>query len=872
MRRLTSVVLSLTLTGLSAGLAPYSAWGQVRVQAGAAASASRGLGTPVVAPTSLGAAPFAPSLPVSVTLSATLPLSPAPALQAAVSGSAAHAVPAAGLQAAARLEPSGAVAPAAFTPSLTQPSAQAAAFSPAAAVTAAPNAAAPAAAAVEGAARAGSGRKVAAESAATSFGTLFDGSAMRPTASVFGAGTQAAGRARPALNRAVEESAQPAPESAPAPAAAPLLEGRLDVSKYKLAWDLRLRRAAALTAHYGLMAAVPVILGVGLGLVPLAAGAAALGLSLVVERFETARANGVEELTEGDLRATRDLLLRHKRGEALTASEQATLETRAAPFEQLLTWAEGTVDYLTGRLGLDPQSAPRVWIDESSPDLHWAASVGGKLDKSGAIYMGVGFVLRPLERAVGVLAHEMGHLFFGDKGKFRERLRMHGGASGGFKTGMRDAGVATGAAALAHALMTGFALADPTFLLWGLASAAAALASAAAALLAGLAATRQEELRADHFSAWLTDGAWLAAFLTEEAGRGREPRGLWERWKDHVLSTHPAWETRVERLARYVRPEALREAVLPVSDSFWGLSGETQAVVRGADATLADALAARAKGTYDFRLYQGMDGALVVRAHPVMGARLDAAPDRAAAALIASVLADRFPGARVESVRSAAHPAVETLKESALGRELLKELAAEPIAVRWEVGAPGAARAALVLSGARPEIVLNWNVYWKASPKAQAAALAHELFHYKAWRKFRALGAPWLVSGGLEFEGLAQGVGYRVFAELGGAVSDDVETPSGPLFLNGLGRWARSTPVAEADYLREHGYSSVLKLSSLRARSGEELALELGEPDAALVEANLSAAWSYYESELRAERVWAAAHPGAYLEARFLKR
>ncbi|TPW20258.1 MAG: hypothetical protein FD126_1869, partial [Elusimicrobia bacterium] len=29
MRRLTSVVLSLTLTGLSAGLAPYSAWGQV---------------------------------------------------------------------------------------------------------------------------------------------------------------------------------------------------------------------------------------------------------------------------------------------------------------------------------------------------------------------------------------------------------------------------------------------------------------------------------------------------------------------------------------------------------------------------------------------------------------------------------------------------------------------------------------------------------------------------------------------------------------------------------------------------------------------------------------------------------------------------
>ncbi|TBR19400.1 hypothetical protein EPO15_14295 [bacterium] len=767
MRRLTSVVLSLILTGLSAGLAPYSAWGQVRAQAVTVGPAARGLGAAGVSPLAPSAVSFAPTLPTAISLSATLPLAPAPALRPS-------AAPAAAARAAVH-----AVAVSAFA-------------APVAAVAAAPAPLAqtfsPAAASLNAALPAREAAPVSAETEVSVSGKLFDGSFLRRGASEVGVGSQVAGRARPALNPALDETAEPAPEQAPAAAAAPLLEGRLDVSAYKLPWDLRARRAVALAAHYGLMAAVPVLLGVGLGLIPLAVGGAALGVRLISERVKTARANGADELTERDLRATRELLLRHKRGEVLSDAERADLETRAAPFEQLLTWAEGTVDYLTGRLGRDPQSAPRVWIDESSHDLHWAASVGGTLDKSGAIYMGIGFVLRPLERAVGVLAHEMGHLFFGDQGKFRERLRMHGGWSGGFKTGMRDALAGAGAAAAAKAVLVALSFADPSFLVWGLLWTAAAFASAAVALLAGLAATRQEELRADHFSAWLTDGSWLAAFLEDEAGRGREKRGRFGRWADHLLSTHPAWETRVERLTGYARPQALREAVLPVSDSFWGLSGETQAVVTGADASLAEALAARAQGSYDFRLYQGMDGALVVRAHPVFGARIDGSPDRAVAALLAAALADKFPGARIARVSTSLHPAVEALSGSALGRELLAELSSSPLTLRWEAGAPGAARSAFVATGPRPEVVLNSNVFWKASPKAQAAALAAELARYRAWRAKAELS-----------DALAEGTGARVFVELKGGAADDVETPSGPLFASAFTAWARRADLSPAE-------------------------------------------------------------------------
>ncbi|MDE2293390.1 MAG: hypothetical protein KGL53_15015, partial [Elusimicrobia bacterium] len=56
MRRLTSILLCLTLTAFSAGAAPYAAWGQVRVEAvpadaglpgaGAAALAIAGLHAP----------------------------------------------------------------------------------------------------------------------------------------------------------------------------------------------------------------------------------------------------------------------------------------------------------------------------------------------------------------------------------------------------------------------------------------------------------------------------------------------------------------------------------------------------------------------------------------------------------------------------------------------------------------------------------------------------------------------------------------------------------------------------------------------------------------------------------------------------------
>ncbi|MBI5596482.1 MAG: M48 family metalloprotease [Elusimicrobia bacterium] len=871
MRRALSIILSLALVGLSAGTAPTQAWAQFRVEAVSARPGMPGgtaaAGVAVQGPRSLSGAVVAP-----VSLSASLPLSPVPgAVPVRPAAASAAALPAA---------PSPASASAAALPTR----AQAAAKAPVAHAAPAPAARAPAGferlrEAFPG--KASTDRRPGAptrappaslESQAAGSRKLFDGSAMRPEGSAAPVSAALRGPRRSGLNAVSEEDAQVQAEGAPA-APAPLLEGRLDPGSFKLPTALKLTRAAALTAHYALLAAVPVLLAVGFGLVPAALGAAATMVRIAVQKAR-APANGSVSLSEAGLRETREQLLRMRRGEPLSAAERADLDERAAPFEQLLSWGEATVEYLTGRAGLDPQRAPRVWLDESSRDLHWAASVGGRLDKSGAIYLGVGFVLRPLERAVGVLAHEMGHLFFGDAGWLRERLRMRGGWDGGFRTGLQDAGTAAAGSVLAYAVLhAALFAADPTLLLTGLAWAAGAVLSAAAALLAGLAATRQEELRADWFSAWLSDPSWLAAYLRDEAGGGRAPRPMSERLTSHLLSTHPAWETRVEKLGSYSpKSQAIREAVLPVSDSAWGLSGDIQAVVRGADENLTVLMAQRAAGAFDFRLYQGMDGALVVRAHPARGPMLAAAPGPAFESLLASVLAEHYPAARVESARAFVHPAFETLRGSALGRELLAELAEAPVSVRWEASWPAdGPRAALNVTGEGAEVVLNAAVFWKASPKAVAAALAHELFHYKVLRRLRALGIGWLNLGGLEFERLAQGVGVRVFRELGGTAVDDVNGADGKgVYGSGFKRWARSEHESEVELLKAHGYSSFKSLASLTAMDSAALAAELGGTNTAeSVSASLDAVWDLYRAEARQERLWAAFHPAAVLSARF---
>ncbi|MBI2362117.1 MAG: M48 family metalloprotease [Elusimicrobia bacterium] len=867
MRRALSVALSLALVGLSAGTAPTQAWAQFRVEAVSARSGVPGgtaaAGVALQGPRSLSGAVVAP-----VSLSASLPLSPVPG-----------AVPARSAHASAAALPT-ASNPASASVAALPVRAQAAVKAPAAHAMPTPAArpaagfeklreAFPAPASAErGSAAPSRAPPVSLESQAAGSRKLFDGSSLRsegpasPVAAAFN------GLRRSGLNAVSEEGAGVPSEKAPA-APAPLLEGRLDPATLSLPAALKVRRAAALAAHYALLAAVPALLAVGFGVVPAAVGAAATLVRIAVQKAR-APANGAVPLSEAGLRETREQLLRMRRGEALSEAERAELDERAAPFEQLLTWGEATVEYLTGRVGLDPQRAPRVWLDESSRDLHWAASVGGRLD----IYLGVGFVLRPLERAVGVLAHEMGHLFFGDNGWLRERLRMRGGIDGGFRTGLVDAGTAAAGSVLAYAVLhAALFAADPTLLLTGLVWAAGAVLSAAAALLAGLAATRQEELRADWFSAWLSDPSWLAAYLRDEAGGGRAPRPMAERLGSHILSTHPAWEARVERLASYSpKSQPIREAVLPVSDSAWGLSGDIQAVVRGADENLTVLMAQRAAGAFDFRLYQGMDGALVVRAHPAKGPLLAAEPGPAFQSLLASVLAEHYPAARVESSRAFVHPAFETLGQSALGRELLAGLAQAPVSVRWEASwAADGPRAALNVTGDGAEVVLNAAVFWKASPKAVAAALAHELFHYKVLLRLRALGIGWMDLGGLEFERLAQGVGVRTFAELGGTPADDVNGADGKgVYGPGFKRWARSEHDSELELLKAHGYSSFKSLASLTAQDPADLAAELGGANTAQsVSAALGAVWELHQAETRQERLWSLLHPAAVLSARF---
>lgn len=864
MRRVFSVFLSLALVGLSAGLEPYAAWAQFRVEAvpvrggtvsGMAASGGVSDRGPAVTA----------SLPVSVVLQSVLPMGPVP-----------HIVHAAASAPAPIAPPAVALAPA-IAPRVMGPQALAVplvqnvpAVSPAGDAQGVLRAIAG-----ETAKNQAEKKPLSLAAGAASSAHMFDGAVLRPAGTTPAVGAEVAGRARRSrLNAVVEKSSQPA-EEIPVAAPAPLLEGRLDLASLRLPLGLRVRRAAALALHYALLAAVPVLLGVGLGFVPMALGvAAAVGRGTLAS--SRARANGAAPLSEAQLRQTRELLLKLRRGEALSDEEKASIDERAAPFEQLLTWSEGTVEYLVGRMGLDPQRAPRVFLDETSYDLHWAASVGGRLDKSGALYLGVGYVLRPLERAVGVIAHELGHLFYGDKGWLRERLRMRGGVGGGFKTGLIDAGSASVGAAVAYAVIhAALFAADPTLLLTGLAWVVMAMASAGAALLAGLAATRQEELRADWFSAWLTEPAWLSTYLSEESARGRAPRPRPMRWLAHMFSTHPAWETRTERLAAFgPRAAVISESVLPVTDSPWALSGEIQAVISGVDESIGAALVERANGAYDIRLYLGVGGSLIVRAHPAQAARLGSAPDAAFSALLSGVLAERFPAARIESMRAQAHPVIEALRGSALGRKLLLELGAEPISVRWEASWPAdGPRAALVLSGPRPEILLNAAVFWKASPKAAASALAHELFHYKVRRRLLALGIDWMDMGGLEFERLAQGVGYRVFAELGGEAGDDLALPSGGgHYASGLHRWLRSDASSQTDALRQHGYESFMSLASLREKDAADVAAELGGIHTAeSVGAQLDAAWALYQAESRREKAWVLLHPLASLFLRLAR-
>ncbi len=70
-----------------------------------------------------------------------------------------------------------------------------------------------------------------------------------------------------------------------------------------------------------------------------------------------------------------------------------------------------------------------------------------------------------------------------------------------------------------------------------------------AGLLSGIAVSRQEEYRADHFGAWLANPEWSAADMRRRAAREGRLKG-WALLKRNLLANHPRNEARARRLEK----------------------------------------------------------------------------------------------------------------------------------------------------------------------------------------------------------------------------------------------------------------------------------------------------------------------------------
>jgi hypothetical protein len=666
----------------------------------------------------------------------------------------------------------------------------------------------------------------------------------------------------------------------------PRLDGTLDAAAYKVPAGIRFKRAGYLAAHYAGIAAFAAFLGLGLGWLPAALGFGAAAAGVIggrvasnLEARNGASAFVPEGTTEADLLDLREELVRLQGGEAMSEEELSDLDARSQPLTRFLEWAEGATQVLVNRAGFDGYRAPRLWYNESHSDPYAAHSSLGDLDRSSSLYIGVGFLLRPLGETLGMMAHEIGHLYHGDYGFLRERFRLNPGGQG-FNRGVRFAtGIAIAAtvasAALygAAALIQGAALAvDPVSAAVSAGWMAAAFASAFVSLIAGFAATRQDEFRADAFSAWLTHPQWWISWLRmrrasrERAeARAEERSGLSRLW-DRLMSTHPDYDSRIE-LLESLRPgsEVLAVPALPASASVYGLNGETTVVLKGLDQNALETVERELKGPFEAQVFfveeEGAPtGLTVVRLHRTDRVRLDAAVDgEAVDALLSAVRAD-YPEAAVVSSASRPHEVFRWAKKSRTARRVLSELNRLGVPIRWDTTLGiGDERGIFRPEGeSGPEILINPAVFFKSSPKALLAVIAHEAYHAMVHARMRRIGIDWLDLGGMEFERLAHSTGLRVFRESGGDAHDDIDAIDGGAgYAEQLARWSSLSEDAHIEHLRERGYGQFARLSDLRSASPEDIAAELGiDEDPASVEAKLQAFWKFYESERNRESRW----------------
>jgi len=689
----------------------------------------------------------------------------------------------------------------------------------------------------------------------------------------------------PGLNRASSKDAAPIEERAygrSATGLSPPLSGQLDLSRYRLPWSIRFKRAAYLGAHYSLLGASLVLLYAGVGIIPAAAAAAGLALKeywAYVTRPPAGVVSGAAAqapeagLGPVELRELRGLLLRLNAGEALSTADMEFVERNSPVLEEFLGWNEDAVESLVARMGADPYRTPRVWFDESSENLDFAGSIGRGLDRSGNVYVGLGFLFRPAEQVFGVLAHELAHLLFKDRGWLRDRVRMNGTGSGSLAYGMtRAAGMTVAALALSALLQGAAVVADPASLLLEAVWAGASLAAAAVGFFFGLAATRQEELRADHFSGWLTKPDWLAAYLRDQAGRSWGEAGPLE----GLFETHPSFRERVARLGSMVEtvPSSDRPA-LPASRSEYALNGSAEAAVRGVGPGLADALGETLGPGFAAEVFfpEGGDKAeAVIRLHPTDAAYPEGGFEERARNALESALKTRYPGAEVRSVTARGHGVFAWASRSPTAARLLDVLKRHPIPIRFDAAlGPEGPRGAFESRGeGGAEIVVNPFVFQDASPRALLALLSHELLHYEVHRDMRRIGIDWLDLGGLEFERLAHSAGARVWKELGADPSDDFAGEFGPPgYESGFRRWARMGREEHIGFLKSHGYGRFLRLSELRSLDPAGIAAMVGsedEPEA--ITKKLDALWKLYIRKARREKLWAARHGGHILHSR----
>lgn len=893
MKKLIAISLSIALAGLSAGVEPYAACAGVVAQTGASAPAAPG-GAVGAAGSAVNPAgtPGMTSVQVDISLQPSLQAGALPTLSTGKSAPAATITPEAAISGhtpAAPVEtgrapravavsaaPTGPVSIPAATP--LKPVTKAAV--PAAGPQTAGRRAAPSAKSISAAATltgtvsskssSPDGTRVSAPKlGASTLRRIYDGAnaaAGKASDPAVTAGRSIQVRSSGLGRNSITESQGRSNELPPPPGrddaagAEAALEGTLDVSSYRVPLSIRARRAAALGAHYALLAGSLALLVFAAGPIPVALASAALGAKAAwrfVSRAEGGVINGASAFNEAQLARFRDLAA--GRTGAQAESEIRAFDEISPAVQDFLDRNERTAETLVRRLGLDPYRAPRVMMDATPGSVYSAGSPGRSLDKSSIVFMGLGFMLRPFTQGASVMAHEFGHLFFGDRGPLRDLFRSYSAEGGPFTRGMLAIGLLAAISAgiaQAGALIFSAPLSLPVFA----AAIGGAVVLAAAGILAGLAATRQEELRADHFAAWLTSPEWLTGFFRDQRARGAESHG---RARTTLLSTHPSLSRRIDALERMTgTPRRAERDVLPRSESMSSLNGTTELSIRGADGA-AEGLAERLAEDYDVETFES-GGLLRVRVHPKKAAHLSTELDQAAVDAVMAAVRKAAPGAALEEAASRPHDVFSWAEKSPTARPLLRVLRSRPIAVRWEMELAGTpTRGALRLRDDEdPEIIVNPLVFWNASPKALISLLAHEVFHYQVYLELRRMGIDWLSLGGMEFERLAHSVGARVWKELDAGAADDIEAEfHGGSYESVFRRFATMEREAHVDFLRDHGYARFMRLSELRATDAASIAAMIGEESPEEIRGKLDALWSLYNRRSLNEALWRARHP-----------